>query len=225
MNNKYDIITEMQIRAGIIAEHELTEMARPSTPFSKALRDIITQNPDITTKEIRKHLVDMNIEIPASFVVRVSHMKNTLANKQQQDSKSTSDSNKQTSTPHNTDNKTIPSNESITQIYKQLVDKYEGDFNIGNTIYFDVMINRDNTTIGVSWTLTFRRSTPYDAYQEHKYNIDRANAVLQEIANKYSKRFNITLDLLKPVNKTDNYATRYSEYEQALSASLTIRSK
>lgn len=79
---KYELIYAVQQRADLVTEHELNEMARPSTPFSRALNDLITKDPNITNAEIKKQLIDLDIEVPDNLSVRINHMRKAVADKQ-----------------------------------------------------------------------------------------------------------------------------------------------
>lgn len=83
--------------------------------------------------------------------------------------------------------------------------------------------------ISVSYELTFRRNTHIGAFQENKARIERANSVLQSLANQYSGRIiNVRPFTLATANDIvdrceSNGDEPYSEYEQSITGWIDIK--
>ena len=59
----------------------LNEMARASTPFTTLLRQLLTDEPGITNKEIAQRLKDQAIEVPLNLNTRIFRMKEEMGKK------------------------------------------------------------------------------------------------------------------------------------------------
>lgn len=220
----YELLLEMQKLAGMITEQELNEMARPSTPFSRALNDLISKNPSITTAEIRKQLADLGIEPPANLSVRINHMRKFVADKQgggkQEDGEAKAVAKKEPAQPK--ENKPAPKKAAnIKNVFEDLKKEWDGH----RIRDIDFTVSFYEGKIEVYWNLTFRRSTPYDAYMEHRNSIDRANEILKGIADKYKNDFDVKLRLTDANNKSGSGNQRYSEYEQSIVGQVFIANK
>lgn len=84
-----------------------------------------------------------------------------------------------------------------------------------------------NDTIGVYYEYTFRRNTGRGAYHETKSMWAARNNKLQQIADDafIKRHFTVSLNLINDKRFDNDGYNEYSEYEQSISTSITLKLK
>ncbi len=94
--------------------------------------------------------------------------------------------------------------------------------------YFQVW-HGGNKTVVVSYEITFRRNTRVGAFHEYKSDVNRANAVLNDLAREYhGKVAELELCTQKTCEEGDERRasdgdSAYSEYEQSINGKILIK--